>query len=79
MLKLSFRTSKKSQDIIGEAESFFRDKGLEAKEKGDCCLQMEGGGGYVRIDTVENKDTEVTLETREWDYQVKQFAEHHAK
>ncbi len=79
MLRLSFRTSKKSQDIIEDCEKFFQDKGLETKERGDCCLQMEGGGGYVRVDVVENKDREVILEAREWDYQVKQFAEQYGK
>ena len=79
MLRLSFRTSKKNQDIIREAEGFFQNKGLETKEKGDCCLQMEGGGGYVRVDIVEAKEREVILETREWEYQVKEFVEHHGK
>lgn len=76
MLKLSFKT-KKGREILDDVERFFVDKGLRTTEKGDCCIHMEGGGGYVRVDLVENGETEVTLESREWDYQVKQFAEQH--
>lgn len=79
MLKLSFKTSKRRDEIINEAESFFKEKGLVTKEKGDCCIHMEGGGGYVRVDVVDDGEREVTLETREWEYQVKQFAAQHRK
>jgi hypothetical protein len=79
MLKISFKTSKKREQIVNEAEKFFKEKGLITKEKGDCCPQMEGGGGYVRLDIAENDKNEVTLETREWEYQVKQFIEQHGK
>lgn len=79
MLKVSFTTSRKRDDILNEAESFFNKNGLSTTEKGDCCLTMEGGGGYVRVDVVENEKNEVTVETREWDYQVKQFAANHGK
>lgn len=79
MLKLSFKTSKKRDEIINQAESFFKEKGLVTKEKGDCCVHMEGGGGYVRVDVVDDGEREVTLETREFEYQVKQFAAQHGK
>ena len=36
---------------------------------------MKGGEGYVGIDITENDHREVTLETKEWEYQAKQFAE----
>jgi len=74
LLRLSFKTSKRREEIVNEAESFFNERGLVTKEKGDCCVHMEGGGGYVRLDVVDNGEREVTLETREWEYQVKQFA-----
>jgi len=74
LLRLSFKTSKRREEIVNEAESFFNERGFVTKEKGDCCVHMEGGGGYVRVDVVDNGEREVTLETREWEYQVKQFA-----
>ncbi|MGA9351057.1 MAG: hypothetical protein WBW48_19945 [Anaerolineae bacterium] len=52
------------------------------KEQGEGCVRFEGGGGYVFVQVcekgpalsgVEGRGSEVGLETREWDYQVKQF------
>ena len=56
--------------------------GLEVKEQGEDCATFEGGGGHVFVQVCEKgpalsgakgKGSEVDLETREWDYQVKQF------
>lgn len=34
---------------------------------------FEGGGGHVTVVACENEETEIEIETREWDYQVKKF------
>jgi hypothetical protein len=48
--------------------------GLEIKEEGEDCASFEGGGGHVFVQVCEKgRGSEVDLETREWDYQVKQF------
>jgi hypothetical protein len=48
--------------------------GLEIKEEGEGCASFEGGGGHVFVQVCEKgRGSEVDLETREWDYQVKQF------
>jgi hypothetical protein len=48
--------------------------GLEVKDQGEDCVTFEGGGGYVSLTISETgKGTEVDLETREWEYQVKEF------
>jgi hypothetical protein len=48
--------------------------GLEIKEEGEGCASLEGGGGHVFVQVCEKgRGSEVDLETREWDYQVKQF------
>jgi hypothetical protein len=48
--------------------------GLDVKEQGEDCVTFEGGGGHVFVLACEKeKGSEVDLETREWDYQVKQF------
>ena len=48
--------------------------GLEVKEQGENCALFEGGGGHVFFQACEKDGgAEVDLETREWDYQVKQF------
>ena len=48
--------------------------GLDAAEQGPCCVHFEGGGGYVSVTASERENrTAVDLETREWDYPVRQF------
>jgi len=79
LLKLSFKSSKRKEQVLEDAERYFKEIGLVTREKGDCCIHMEGGGGYVRVGIVENDKMEVTLETREWDYQVRQFVQLYGK
>lgn len=71
MLKLSFKTSKQPVEIMNQAEKFFEGYGLRIAEKGQNAMRMEGGGGYVRIEAAHGPQTEVTLETREWEFPVK--------
>jgi hypothetical protein len=66
MLKLSFNTKKPPEEIVREAEEFFKAYGLQVTDKSNCCLEMEGGGGYVRMDIAQMDPNEVTLECREW-------------
>jgi hypothetical protein len=62
--------------IMEKALGFFGPGGLglKVKEQGEGCATFEGGGGHVVVQACEGgKGSEVDLETREWDYQVKQF------
>jgi len=62
--------------VLEKAVEFFGPGGLglEVKEKGGGCARFEGGGGHVFIEVCrKGKGADVDLETREWDYQVKQF------
>lgn len=64
--------------VLEKAHAFFGPGGLglEVKEQGEDCATFEGGGGYVFVSACEKgPGSEVELETREWDYQVKQFME----
>ena len=79
MIRFSFKTSQKPKEIIESAEQFFRNVGLKVTEKGNCCLNLEGGGGYINITVSENDTTEVELVGREWEYQIKEFAEKYSK
>ncbi|KON30964.1 hypothetical protein AC482_02425 [miscellaneous Crenarchaeota group-15 archaeon DG-45] len=47
--------------------------GLEMVERTQEMVCFEGGGGHVTITACENDGTDVDLETREWDYQVREF------
>jgi hypothetical protein len=52
--------------------------GLQIEDKGEKCVTFTGGDGYVSVFACEPKDdssagSELELETREWDYDVKRF------
>jgi hypothetical protein len=62
--------------ILEKAAAFFGEDGLglELVERDPCCASFKGGGGHVSLTVSEGeRRTEVELETREWDYQVRQF------
>jgi hypothetical protein len=77
------RYSKQSQwephEVLRRAEDFFGagGLGLNVTERTECCLSFEGGGGHVTVAATRCVPdyTDVDLETREWDYQVKRFME----
>lgn len=68
-------TSLKPSEVIERAVKFFSEGGLGLKmvERTQELVCFEGGGGHVTITACPNDETDVELETREWDYQVKEF------
>jgi hypothetical protein len=62
-------------EVLDLAEEYFGEGGLglEVTSRDDCCISLAGGGGHVTVTVIEGEKTEVDLETREWDYQVKEF------
>jgi len=64
-----------SEEIIARAKKTFAEEyGLEITEEAECCLRMEGGGGFVYIRTEPKDDhTKVILEGVEWSRQLKDF------
>jgi hypothetical protein len=76
MARYSIETRLSPEEAIQKAAAFFGEGGLglEMTEQNPCCLYFEGGGGHVLVTASEGeKKTMVVLETREWDYQVRQF------
>lgn len=76
MIHITKETTRSADDILGRASDFFGSQGLglEEKERNSCCIAFEGGGGYVSITVVEAAGKrDVDVESREWDYQVKEF------
>jgi len=63
------------EKVIEKALAYFGEHGLGLEITGRCdhCVSFTGGGGHVDIITCSDKKTEVELETREWDYQVRDF------
>ena len=48
--------------------------GLQLVDQNELCLVFEGGGGHVSVVACPGeKQTTLELETREWDYAVRQF------
>jgi len=74
-ISLETRSDHASEEIIARAKKTFGDDyGLEVTEEADCCVRMEGGGGFVYIRTEPGEDdTKVILEGREWTRQLKGF------
>ncbi len=79
MSRYGKETKLEPEEVLRRAEAFFGDDGLGLKivEQSECCLSFEGSGGHVTISAArcDPEKTEVDLETREWDYQVKSFME----
>ncbi|MFP4618142.1 MAG: hypothetical protein ACLFMZ_04805 [Spirochaetaceae bacterium] len=77
MLVLENKTKKKVEDILNEARSFFgpQGEGLSLISEQDCCITFEGGGGHITISITgqEAHNNIVEVESKEWDYQAKQF------
>ena len=76
MIRIAKQTRLKREEIIARAVEFFGEKGeqLDEKDRNRCCVYFEGGGGYVSISIVEdNNKRSLDIETREFEYQVKQF------
>jgi hypothetical protein len=77
MLTLTARTKLSPEEVIRKAEEFFSGGGygLEMKDKTENSVYFEGGGGGVAVSvSVEGDRTSVDMETREWEFQVKEFA-----
>ena len=76
MPRYSVETKQSPEEAIKKAISYFGETGLglQADEQSPYCAYFEGGGGFIRVTASKGeKRTEVELETREWDHQVKQF------
>jgi hypothetical protein len=78
MLSIEAKSKYKPEEVIERAVKFFGPDGygLEVKGKEGCCAEFEGGGGGVEISAAaatNGKGSTVSLETREWESQVKDF------
>ncbi len=76
MLKIVTKTKLSPEEVIKRVVEFFGPGGygLEVKNQAPGCAYFEGGGGGVNVTAcTEEKGTSVELESREWDYQVKEF------
>jgi hypothetical protein len=63
------------QEALARAIAYFGPggQGLAIMSQGDLSLVFQGGGGHVAITAQPGDKTTLELETREWDYAVRQF------
>ncbi len=74
-MRYSVETNLTPQDAIEEAIAYFGEEGLglELVRQDPCCVYFEGGGGHVAVRADPDREDAMELETREWDYHVRQF------
>ena len=76
MLKIATKTKLSPEEAIKRAVKFFGSGGYGlnvVEQSTDCASFKRGGGGGQVTACVEGKQTSVELESREWDFQVKEF------
>jgi hypothetical protein len=76
MLSIEAASKLTPEETIKRAVKFFGPQGygLTVKSEAPCCVEFEGGGGGVGISvSPKGKGSTVSFESREWDYQVKEF------
>jgi hypothetical protein len=76
MLRISKQSRLNPDEIIAKASGYFGKggEGLDETERGGCCISFSGVGGYVTVTVCEQTNQrEVDVETREFEYQAKQF------
>ena len=76
MIHISKKSRLNPDEILAKACRYFGKggEGLDETERGPCCISFSGAGGYVTVAVSERSDLrEVDVETREFEYQAKQF------
>ncbi|MFZ6030118.1 MAG: hypothetical protein ACOYYS_20575 [Chloroflexota bacterium] len=77
MIKIGKESRLPAAEVIDRAVEFFgpSGQGMNVLERAACCARFEGAGGHVFVSVEEDgkKGSEVTIEGREWEYQIKQF------
>lgn len=78
MIRVGRKSKLVPAEVVKKAVEFFGPSGmgLNVVDQGACCVRFEGTGGYVFVQTADLEDqggSDVTVEGREWDHQIRQF------
>lgn len=78
MIRVGRKSKLVPAEVVKKAVEFFGPSGmgLNVVDQGACCVRFEGAGGYVFVQTADLEDqrgSDVTVEGREWDHQIRQF------
>ena len=74
-MRYEVTTSLTPEEVIEDALHYFGpgSTGLALTSQTSQGVVFQGGGGYVAIQVQQGVTTRVAIETREWDYPVRQF------
>jgi hypothetical protein len=75
-MRYEVSTKLSPQQAIAYAKDYFGPQGvgLEVIDEEEASVTLQGGGGHVSVVACPGaKKTTLELETREWDYPVRQF------
>jgi hypothetical protein len=74
-MRYEVTTSLTPEEVIEDALNYFGpgSTGLEVTSQTSQGVVFQGGGGHVAIQVQPGATTTVDIETREWDYPVRQF------
>ncbi|MGD2142913.1 MAG: hypothetical protein PVF54_00395 [Anaerolineae bacterium] len=76
MAVYSVATKKSAREVLDRALDYFGEGGLGLAVTAEdaCCVTFEGGGGHVSVTASQGQgEATARLETREWDYRVREF------
>lgn len=74
MIRISKKTKLTPEAIMEKAVQYFsKEVGLKLTDLSACCAYFEGAGGYVKVSLAVNDSTDVEVESRDWEYQAKEF------
>ena len=75
MARYAVSTELTPAEVIERAVRYFHGElGLELAERTECCARFSGGGGHVSVTVAQEQgEAAAEIETREWDYQVREF------
>jgi hypothetical protein len=76
MIVMSFRTQENQKAVLDKAiEYFVDDVGWKIAEQDSCCVIFrDNKAGYVSLTfSQEEREIEVNVETRDYEYNVKEF------
>ena len=77
MIVIEKKVKGKQEEVLKKAKEFFgpEGKGLTISSEGDCCITFQGTGGFVNVSLNDDESgyIKVRIESREWEYQAKEF------
>jgi hypothetical protein len=75
MLRIGAKSKLSPQEVLERARKFFGESyGLKLRESSEDGAAFEGGGGGIIVNvSPEGRGSSVDIESREWDYQAKEF------